>query len=131
MADTTTPDTSNLLPGPYVAFQTDLKERIATNNPKVRELLLDDMTSEEILRRKTAVKSLVSKLDEKVKELRKLEKGGAQSFNLQGLQVGETVFTKAEADSLKKLREEIQKFENALSKGFDEGDFSKVLELGK
>lgn len=129
MADETTQTPA--APSHHVQFNSDLKQRIADNNPQVRELLLTDLTTEELVRRKGVIKAVIDKIDAKTKELKKLEGQGTQSFNAQGDKVGDVVFTKDQAESLKKLREELGKLNSALGKALDEGDYQKANDLAK
>jgi hypothetical protein len=82
-------------------------------------------------RRVAAVKAVFAKISEKSKELKKVEGQGSYAYNATGEKVGDPTFTKEQAEGIKKLRDEVAKLEASLSKAFDEGDFSKVLELSK
>lgn len=115
----------------HVKFHSDLKQRIADSNPQVREMLLTDLTTEELVRRKGVIKSIIDKIDAKTKELKKLEGQGTQQFNGQGDKVGDPTFSKEQADNLKKMREELTKLHAALAKAVDEGDYQKANELSK
>jgi hypothetical protein len=132
MADETPVTPAVEKPNHHVAFVSDLKERIAARNPEVRELLLTDLSTEEILRRKNSLKTVFGKIDENNKALKKLvEKEGTYAYNSKGDKVGEPTFTKDQAEQMKKLREETDKLHAALAKALEDGDFSKINELGK
>ena len=116
---------------PYAALRAEVAARIATSQPDVREIVIIDLTKAEIERRATAVKAVVAKIDAQQKEIKKAENAGKYAYTAQGEKVGDPVFTKEEAEALNKMRSEVAKLQAALGKAFDEGDFGKVLELGK
>lgn len=117
---------------PQAALRAEIATRLSTSGKDVREIVIADLTKAEIDRRASAVKSLITKIDEKVKELKKAEKEGKPAgFTKDGQPVGDPIYTKEQAEAIKKVNEDIAKIEAALRKAFEEGDFSKVLELGK
>lgn len=122
----TTSEQTNTLHG---VFRNDLKTRIAEKNPEVREMLLDEMTKEELQKRRDIVRKLIQKIDEKTKELRKTENQGSYAHNVKGEKIGEPTFTKEQADTMKKMREDLQKHHAALSKALEQGDYQKATEL--
>lgn len=123
--ETTQPQT------PGQALAAAVKAKLAESTGDVRDLVVADLTRAEIDRRVAAVKAVFAKITDKTKELKKAENQGTQNFNAQGEKTGEPSFSKDQAEAMKKLREEIAKLDAALSKAFDGGDFTKVLELAK
>jgi hypothetical protein len=85
----------------------------------------------EITARKDAVLTLLTKFDDKTKELKKAENGGAYSLDINGNKVGDPSFTKEQVESIKKLREEITGISTALSNFFDKNDTKKLYEIAK
>lgn len=127
-ATNTTPETLS----PQAALRAEIATRLATSGKDVREIVIADLTKAEIDRRAGAVKTVITKIDDKVKELKKAEKEGKPAgFTKDGVAVGDPIYTKEQAEAIKKINEEITKLQAALTKAFDEGDFSKLLELGK
>jgi hypothetical protein len=114
---------------PSIALRKEVVERLTASGSKVRDLVLNELVESEIVKRKNAVVALLTKVDEKFKELKKAQNQGSQSFNLAGEAVGEPVFTKQQVDAVKKLTDEIERIQTALEKAFSEGDFKKVYEL--
>ena len=112
-----------------ITLRKEVVERLVGTGPHVRELVIAELVASEIEKRKTAVFGLITKVEEKYKELRKAWAQGAQSFNLAGEVVGEPVFTKPQVEAVKKLTEEIERIQTALEKAFSDGDFKKVYEL--
>jgi hypothetical protein len=114
---------------PSIALRKEVVERLTASGGKVRDLVVNELVESEITKRKTAVVGLLTKVDEKYKELKKAQAQGTQNFNLAGQPVGEPIFTKQQVEAVKKLTEEIERIQTALEKAFSDGDFKKVYEL--
>ncbi len=112
-----------------IALRKEVVERLTASGGKVRYLVVNELVESEIGKRKTAVVGLLTKVDEKFKELKKAQGQGIQNFNLAGEPVGEPIFTKQQVEAVKKLTEEIERIQTALEKAFTDGDFKKVHEL--
>ena len=114
---------------PSIALRKEVVERLAASGGIVRDRVVGELVESEIGKRKTAVVGLLTKVDEKYKELKKAQAQGTQNFNLAGEPVGELIFTKQQVDANKKLTDEIERIQAALEKAFSDGDFKKVYEL--
>jgi hypothetical protein len=116
---------------PAITLRTEIADRLATTAPVVREAVIAELTTKEITARKDAVLTLLTKFDDKSKELKKAENGGAYALDIDGKKVGDPTFTKEQVEAIKKLREEISGISTALSNFFDKNDTKKLYELAK
>ena len=112
---------------PSIALRKEVVERLTASGGKVGNLVVNELVESEIGKRAPAVVGLLTKVDEKYKELKKAQ--GTQSFSLSGEAIGEPVFTKQQVEAVKKLPKEIERIQAALEKAFSDGDFKKVYEL--
>lgn len=106
-----------------------IKDNLKTVGPTVQSTLVEVATKKEVERRVAASQSVLEKIEETEKELKKIKPTYA-GYDLQGKGVGEPIYTKEQADSYKKLNEQGAKLHSALEKALTESDFTKVLELG-
>jgi hypothetical protein len=116
-------------PRPHIAFKEMVAGRLASSGPQVRDAVVSSLVDVQLARRQKAVLSILEKLDAKDKELRKAESAGTQTFDGKGNVTGVPSFTKDQIDSMRKLREEIQKMEGALSKALESNDWQKLFEV--
>ena len=99
-------------PAPSVVLRKEVVERLATTGPQVRSLVVSKLVDEEIEKRKVAVLSVLGKVEDKFKELKKAEKQGTVTYNSEGAPTTDPVFTKQQVDTMNKLREDIESLEN-------------------
>ncbi len=127
----TEPTAPALVVPPAITIRTEIADRLATTAPAVREAVISELTTKEITARKDAVLSLLTKFDDKSKELKKAENGGAYALDINGNKVGDPSFTKEQVESIKKLREEITGISTALTNFFEKNDTKKLYEIAK
>lgn len=122
------PDTPNINP-PAVALWQVVKDSTTTKGIAVRQLVIDELTEREIVKRKDAVLILLTKYEEKTKELKKQENSLAKrEFDSEGKAT--RVYYDAEGSkALKATRDEIEKISNALTNFFDKSETNKLFEL--
>jgi len=118
-------------PSVVSAVHADVATILSDSNIKVRELVVNELTNQEITRRKDAVLTVISKVGEKNKELQKIEKQGTFSLDATGKKLAGPFYNKEQVESLKKLREEIVRLSNALTVFFEKNDATKLLEVTK
>lgn len=116
---------------PSIMLKADVADKLSTSATSVRALVIDELFQAEIEKRKKVVLSILGTIDEKSKELFKLQKQGAVNYNLNGDPIGEPVFTKPQLEEIKKVKEGIEKMQSALDKAFTNNDFQKLFELTK
>lgn len=116
---------------PAVALRTEIAARLIDTAPAVREMVVSELTKQDLEKRKNAVLVVLAKWDEKDKELKKKEKAGAPSLNAVGESIGPMTYSKDEVEAMKKLRDELGKISKALSLFFEENDTQKLYELSK
>jgi hypothetical protein len=104
-----------------------VKEGLQGVEAKVKTAIVEQLVKEEIERRIRATSAVFSKINAAEKELRKI-KPKFLGYDSNGKGVGEPIFTKEEAETLRKTKETLEKLNSALSKAFDEGNFDKVFE---
>lgn len=114
---------------PSHALRKDIAAALAGTGAKVREMVVSELVTEEISKRKAAVLKVLAKIDEKQKEGKKIENSGITSFGLDGKPTGAPTFTKQQLDDLKKVNEVITKLQKALDDAFTNSDFSKLNNL--
>ena len=116
---------------PQHELKAAVRDRLASAGPAVRKLVEDDLYGKEISRRTAAVQEAIAKVEGKERELAKLEKAGAFAYSATGEKIGNPSFTRDQADAMKKLRDEICRYESALTAALANSDFTKLLELVK
>jgi hypothetical protein len=116
---------------PAIALWAEVAAAATTKGSAVRELVVGELTQQEIIKRKDAVIALLGKYDEKTKELKKAENQGTWLLNANGAKVGDPSFTKEQVGVMKGLRDDIAKLSSALSNFFEKNDTNKLYELAK
>ena len=114
---------------PSTKLRMDVADALTGSGSKVRGLVVDKLVQDEISKRQAAVLNVLDKLDVKHKELKKAEKEGEVKFDHDGKPVGEPSFTKPQVETMKQLRESMEKMQKALEKAFDSGDFQELMKL--
>jgi hypothetical protein len=132
---TPTTDSTSLAPSaatpPAVALWQAVSNATTTQGQAVRDLVISQLTEQEIVKRKEAVLVLLTKYEDKTKELKKQEKTLAKNeFDAEG-KVTRSYYDAEGSKALKTLREEIEKISAALTNFFDKNDTNKLYELAK
>jgi len=124
-----TPATSTSSIPPAVALWQVVKDAATTNGQAVRELVIAELTTIEIDKRKDAVMSMLNQYEEKTKELKKQEKTLAKvEYDAEG-KVTRTYYDAEASKALKLIRDSIASLSDALTKFFDNNDTKKLYEL--
>lgn len=127
--DTTVPAASSIPPA--VALWKAVSSATSTQGAAVRELVIAQLTEQEIVKRKDAVIVVLGKYEEKTKELKKQEGALAKKeFDAEG-KVTKTYYDGEGAKALKVIRDEIEKISQALTNFFDKNDTNKLYEFAK
>jgi|SRR5208282_1856359 len=116
---------------PTTKLREDVAQYLADSGPKVRQIVVDQLTQAEITKRTNSVLTVLGKIDEKTRELRKLQDAGKVVYNRSGEKVGEPTFEKKELEEIKKVQEVIVKWQSALTLAFEESNFQKLHEIAK
>lgn len=114
-----------------VQLRKDVAAQLSEVGGKVRTLVIEQLVTEEITLRKTNVLKVLTKIEEKTRELKKSQNQGEIKFALTGEAVGAPSFTKAQLEDFKKQRETIERLQTALHKALNENDFSKLNEAAQ
>lgn len=128
---TTEPTPASTPVPPAVALWQVVKDAATTKGQAVRELVIDELTQQEIVKRKDAVLVLLGKYEEKTKELKKQE--GAlvkKEFDAEG-KVIRAYYDAEGSKALKAIRDDIERISQALTNFFDKNDATKLYELAK
>jgi hypothetical protein len=114
---------------PAITLWLEVAGAAATKGSAVRELVIGELTQQEIIKRKNAVLVLLHKYEEKTKELKKAEKSLVKAeFDINGVKTREYYEPESNV-TLKKLRDEITTFSTALTAFFENNDTKKLYEL--
>ena len=114
---------------PAIALWAEVAAAATTKGSAVRELVVDELTQQEIIKRKDAVIALLSKYDEKSKELKKSEKTLAKvEFDIDNKEVRRYYDVEGNK-AIKALRDELGVFSQALTSFFEKNDTKKLYEL--
>lgn len=105
-----------------------VKEILQESKSVVRTNIVNAYVKEEVDRRTAAVAAVLKKLEEAEREKQKIRPTHLGK-SLDGKPVGEPAYTDEQVKSNKELTEKIDKFENALKKALNDGDFTKVFEV--
>lgn len=105
-------------------------ERLIGSSKSVKDKVLEVLTNKELERRTEACLKIIEKIEELDKQYKKESKPDIETYNEDGT-VDKTSFSKEKVDSLRKLREQRVRFDDALKKALEQNDFSKALELTK
>ena len=128
-SETNAPTTTTPVLPPAIALWAEVSEAATTKGKAVRELVVLELTSNEIEKRKDAVLSLLSKYDDKTKELKKAEKSLVKKeFNGDG-SVSREFYVAEDIEKLKKMREDVANISAALSNFFEKNDVKKLYEI--
>lgn len=116
---------------PAVALWQVVKDATSAQGLAVRELVTEQLINAEIIKRKDAVLVLLTKYEERTKELKKQEKALAKlEFDALG-QETRKYYDAEGTKALKAIRDEIAAISQALSNFFDKNDATKLYELAK
>lgn len=116
---------------PAVALWLEVASAATTKGSAVRELVISELTQQEIIKRKDAVIVLLGKYEDKTKELKKQEKTLATvEYDAEGKE-SRKYYTAEASKTLKGLRDEIANLSEALNKFFENNDTKKLYELAK
>ena len=114
---------------PAVALWQVVKDAATTKGQVVRELVIGELTQQEIVKRKDAVLALLTKYEERTKELKKQEKALAKvEYDAEGKETRK-YYDAEGSKALKAIRDEIEKISQALTNFFDKNDTAKLYEL--
>jgi len=125
----TNSETETAVETPVVEIQKEIKERLLTQNPSVREAYIDAEVKAKLVSRTETVKKAIVEIATQQKELQKL-KPDLVSYGTDG-KVAQEFFSKEAVDKRGKASERIQKIEKALTKAFDTADYSDLENLVK
>lgn len=107
--------------------QTKVAEQIATLNPKVEDAVVGVLVQRELTKRSDALVIVIDALAKLELEMKK-QKPDMVFYDADGTLAAES-FSKAKFEEKKKLGEKITKYENAITKALDKGDFGDVYNL--
>ena len=107
-----------------------LAERLLTSGSDVKNNVLDTLYNNELKTRTDACLKVLTKIEEKEKELKKLKVSDNNIYDEKGTVVAGG-YSKARVDDIKKASEELERLNKALENALENNDFTKVLELGK
>lgn len=127
--ESSVPSTSAIAPA--VALWQVVKDAASTKGLAVRDLVITELTQQEIIKRKDAVIVLLGKYEEKTKELKKAEGQGTWDLNANGDKIGDPKYSKEQVGVMKGLREEVARISQALTNFFEKNDTNKLYELAK
>lgn len=127
-----TPVTPNLPTDTSVtrAIREAVKDVLVGVGATVEENIKQRLVTEEVEKRTKAAHAVFEKLEALESELKKIRPQAA-GYDGEGKPIGELVYTKDQAELIKKTKEQIGKLNSALLKALKENDFSKVFELAK
>ena len=107
-----------------------LAERLLTSGSDVKNNVLDTLYNNELKTRTDACLKVLTKIEEKEKELKKLKVSDNNIYDEKGTVVAGG-YSKARVDDIKKASDELERLNKALENALENNDFTKVLELGK
>lgn len=107
-----------------------LAERLLTSGSDVKNNILDTLYNNELKTRTDACLKVLTKIEEKEKELKKLKVSDNNIYDEKGTVVAGG-YSKARVDDIKKASDELERLNKALENALENNDFTKVLELGK
>jgi len=114
---------------PAIALWQAVANASGTKGVKVRELVIEELAQQEIIKRKEAVLASLTKYEEATKELKKQERALAKvEYDAEGKELRK--YYDAEGiKALKVIRDGIEKISQALTNFFDKNDTSKLYEI--
>lgn len=125
----TTETTQTAPVAPAVALWAEVAAAATTKGSAVRELVISELSQQEVIKRKDAVLVLLTKYEEKGKELKKAEKTlKKQEFDANGNET-RAYYDAEGSKALKSIRDEISSISDALNKFFENNDTKKLYEL--
>ena len=107
-----------------------LAERLLTSGSDVKNNVLDTLYNNELKTRTDACLKVLTKIEEKEKELKKLKVSDNNIYDEKGTVVAGG-YSKARVDDIKKASDELERLNKALENALENNDFTRVLELGK
>lgn len=107
-----------------------LAEKLKNSSTDVKNNVISSLYADELAARTAACIKVLSKIDEKEKELKKLKTPDNLVFDVDGT-VTNSGFTKGRIEEIKKSTKELESLNVALEYALERNEFSKVLELGK
>ena len=113
-----------------MSIKETLAEKLLNSGSDVKSNILDTLYNRELTTRTDACLKLLTKIEEKEKELKKLKVSDNNIYDEGGTVVAGG-YSKGRIDEIKKVKEELDKLNRALENALENNDFSKALELGK
>lgn len=113
-----------------VELMAEVTDSIKGAGETIRTRLREAMVEREIKERVDLLDKTIIARNSVLTELRKIERPDVETFGADGKVVSAS-YTKARLEELKKLKDKIAKYENAIEKALTDNDFSKLKELGK
>lgn len=108
----------------------EIAERLVGAGEVVKGKVLETLYVQELSKRTQACLDVITMIAENEKQYKKESKPDIETFNEDGT-VANKAFSKDRTDTLRKLREQKVRLENALQQALEHNDFAKVLELAK
>lgn len=109
------------------SVQIKIAEQITNIAPKVEDSIVAVFVERELEKRSTATVKVLDDLLKLESTLKKI-RPDVKTYDADGKVTSES-YSKAKADELKKTKERITKYTNALSKALEEGDFENVYNI--
>lgn len=111
-------------------LQVDVSAKLAASGEAVRQSVIDVLVAKELEIRKVAVLSAMTEVESLSRNLMKIKPKPA-GFDESGNPVGGSVYTAEQVAERKKLTDQIDRFQSALTKAFEKGDWSTLKDLTK
>lgn len=111
------------------SLQAKVAEKIATIAPVVEEKIIDALVSREVNRRSDALTKAIDDLSKMEGEVRRIKPDQVQ-YNEDGT-VKDQSYSKPKTEELKKLKQKIEKYTNAINKALEKADYGDVYNLSK
>ena len=113
-----------------MSIKQTLAERLLNSGSDVKSNILDTLYNNELRTRTDACLKVLTKIEEKEKELKKLKVSDNNIYDEKGTVVAGG-YSKARVEDIRKTSEDLDKLNKALESALENNDFTKVLELGK
>lgn len=111
------------------SLQAKVAEKISTIAPVVEDKIIDALVAREVNRRSDALTKAIDDLNKMEGEQRRIKPDQVQ-YNEDG-SVKDQSYSKAKIEELKKLKQKIEKYTNAINKALDKADYGDVYNLSK